>query len=264
MKFSWKKVYYRSIIFLLNNVITNFFLILFKKDSLIKKWRGNWEHYVYDEKKTLQENVGYSHIPGIQAAVDKSHVLFKEFIEKNVPANSRVLDIGCGTGLYLKDLPGGHVLYGIDLNSAFLDKAASVVPGAILIKGNYLNEVIDTRFDFIFSFGVFMYFERSRLDFFLDKINEQLSPGGIFYLQYSHAVHLKDLFYPDLSYIKHSPYFLEKKAAKKFDVIEHHHFYDDRKVKYYDDKHYFFPDGTNTRVDTVLNTYLLVLRKRNK
>lgn len=252
----------RILLISMNNIFLNYFLIMIKKDGMIKKWKNNWQSYKYDDGKSLQENVGYSHLPEIQKAVDLSHIKFKSFINTYVKPGARILDIGCGTGLYLNDFESQYQIWGIDLNPFFIEKAKEVVPKASLLTGDYLKTKIDQKMDFIYSFGVFMYFDRSKVNLFFNKVYSDLNVKGYFYLQYSQATYLKDLFYPDLSYIKYSPFFLEKRIDKtKFKIISHSHFFDDRQVKFFDKKRYYFPDGTKKRVDTIMNTYLLVLQK---
>lgn len=245
-----------------NNIPVNNLLVILKKDYLIKKIINNWAVKKYDHSKSPQENVGYSHIPAMQELVNKSHVILKEKINLYLHNRKSVLDIGCGTGLYLADFPSSFKLYGIDLNSHFLEVSKTIVPNAIVKQGNYLEEKFDTKFDAIISFGVLMYFEPSKIKILFKKLHDDLNDNGVLLIQYPQAMSIKDLYYPDLSYIKYSPDFLEKAFKPYFNILEHKHFYDERKIKSYDPVHYYYPDGQNKRLDTIQNTYLLVGQKK--
>lgn len=240
-------------------------LILFKLDHLPKEvlHRNDYQTRRYDETLSIQENVGYSHLPAIQKLVDKAQETLVEFTLKNVPEHTAILDIGCGTGIFLQRFNNkNYYQYGIDLNRSFLDKAELYLPKAHLFKGNYITSFKTPRkFNLICSFSVTMYIEPSRMRLFFDKIYNDLNPGGYVFIQYSQAMNFTDLFYPDLTYIKYSPRRINTIVSRKFIVVKHEHFYDGRKVGWFDNKHYYFPDGTNSRLDTLENSFLLILQK---
>ena len=48
------------LLFLLNNVVVNRFLIWVGKDNFIKKFKANWGKTTIDSSKSLQENVGFT------------------------------------------------------------------------------------------------------------------------------------------------------------------------------------------------------------
>ena len=146
------------------------------------------------------------------------------------------------------------------MSPTFIDKAKELAPTATFFKGDFLNYKFPVTFDFIFSFSVFQYIEVSALHSFFYKIATDLNNGGIFYMQYPHAVRYKDLFYPDLSYIKYSPELIEKIASKYLKIIQHQHYFDNRKVGKYDKQHYHYPNDDN-RTDTIQNMYLLIAQK---
>lgn len=253
----WKALFYRSI----NNVFINNILIILKKDGLIKQWIYNWETWGFDENKSLDENVGCSPYPEIIKAIEISHEKLNETVVKYCKPNDSIFDFGCGVGLYLQDFKKKYTLSAIDMNSKFIEKAKELVPDCTFYLGNYLKIIIDQKFDFIYSFSVFQYIERSKLRLFFDKIYQNLNKGGVCFISYPHATTFKDTLYPDLSYIRYSPKTIEKIVKKQFVIIEHKHFYDDRKVSRYDHNPYFFPDGNNNRLDTAMNCYLLILQK---
>jgi ubiquinone/menaquinone biosynthesis C-methylase UbiE len=63
-------------------------------------------------------------------------------------ATSRVLEIGCGTGAILSELPNQASLHGLDIDPAVLSQCRIHAPGASLVQGNarqlpYADETFD-------------------------------------------------------------------------------------------------------------------------
>ena len=261
----FKKLTHKIASIALNNPFTNWLLIALSLDHLPKELLSinNYSVRKYVDSLSPQENVGYSHIPAIQKLVDEAQNRLVDFANDNLKPGQAILDIGCGTGLFLSRFaPDKFYLYGIDLNRDFLDVAEKSLPKAHLFKANYVTQFIAPRkYYLICSFSVAMYIEPSRMKHFFDKIYNDLNPGGFVFIQYAHANNFTDLLYPDLTYVKHSPHRVTNIVKKRFNIIKHEHFYDGRIVNWYDDKHYYFPDGTNTRIDTLENSYLLILQK---
>ncbi len=249
-----------------NNVFINPVLVRLKKDNLPKIYlrQNDWALRKYQEDKTLQENVGCSHIIYIQNLVDDTHITFKRFVKENLKPGQSVFDIGCGTGLFLKDLEGmGLRLSGIDLNGPFLDKAKELVPDAALFKGSFFDKFETTeKYDLFACFSVLMYIEPSRLEEFFDKIHSLLNKDGLVFVQYAHALSKYDLLYPDITYVKYSPRKINKVVEGKFEIVKHEHFYYGHIADEYDKKRFYFPDGNKNRLDTIENSYLLILKKK--
>ncbi len=244
----------------------NRILVFLGVDYLAKNYlkHNDWAARKYQEDKTLQENVGCSHVTYIQNLVDDTHITFKRFVDANIKPTSTVLDIGCGTGLFLKDLEDKNLeLYGIDLNTAFLEKAKELVPAATYYSGSFFDKFErNNKFDLLSCFSVMMYIEPSRIEEFFDKMYALLNKDGFVFIQYIHALSYRDLLYPDITYTKYSPERIENIVAKKFSVVKHEHFYYSHKVGKYDLKRYYFPDGYKNRLDTIENSYLLILQKK--
>lgn len=260
-----KKLTHKIATIALNNPCTNWLLIAFSLDHLPKELLSinNYSIRKYIDSLSPQENVGYSHLPAIQKLVDNAQDRLVDFAHQNIKHGQAILDIGCGTGIFLSRFSADQFhLYGIDLNRDFLDVAEKSLPKAHLFNSNYVTHFDSPRkFNLICSFSVTMYIEPSRLELFFDKIYNDLNPGGYVFIQYSQAMKFIDLLYPNLTYIKYSPHRINKVVTKKFNVVKHEHFYDGRKVDWYDTKHYYFPDGTETRLDTLENSFLLILQK---
>jgi cyclopropane fatty-acyl-phospholipid synthase-like methyltransferase len=218
------------VLFLLNNCITNHFLIWIGKDHFIKRFGNDWSKNKLDASKTMQENVGFSHAPEVDLAVRKIHQYING-IEQNYLQNGQaVLDIGCGVGLYLKDFKNKQ-LYGTDLNADFIAVCQSELPTANLQFGDYLKVIFPTIvFDFIYSISVIEYIPPSKIQSFFDKVYSELKMGGIVAIQYPHALSWKDKYYSDLSYISYQPSTIELCLNDKFEILTHEHSFDQRKI----------------------------------
>lgn len=218
----------KLVLFILNNIVTNQFLILIGKDHIIKKYKANWSKVKYDNKRTLQENVGFSHEPEVTEAIEKVHRHVQHHCQIHQPKS--VLDIGCGTGLYLKDFSADIVKYGTDLSADFISQAKNVVPDGFFLVGDFITLNLPQRVDFVFSISVLEYVPPSKLSRFFEKIAGDLSENGVVLIQYPHATRSYELWYPDLSYVQYSPHLIEQKAGIFFDILDHFHSYDDRKM----------------------------------
>ncbi len=245
-----------------NVVVNNLIMIPFGIDDFIIKRNYKWESLKYDNNKTLQENVGYSHAPAIQQSRDIMAAELFEFAENKLQPNDKVLDIGCGTGLFLKALNLNKKKYGIDLNAEFLEKALQQNPGATLFQGDYLKYDFKEKFDFIYSVGVFMFVVPSTLDAFFKKTSELLKPGGYIYIQYPQALSISDVIYHDISYMRHAPLRIENSVGKYFNIISNKHAYKNEKVNYYDSKPNYFPGDTTKSKDSNQNTYVIIAQKK--
>jgi SAM-dependent methyltransferase len=70
------------------------------------------------------------------------------FRKAGLEAASRILEVGCGTGAILSELPKHVSLHGLDINSTALTQCQVHVPHASLVRGNalelpYSNEIFD-------------------------------------------------------------------------------------------------------------------------
>jgi len=88
----------------------------------------------------------------------------------------RLIDVGCGKGdflKYLRKINPGIELYGIDL----IDNQHT---GINFIKGDILDNLIEDKFDVIFSLAVIEHIDKPNL--FIEKIKELLSSQGVAFL----------------------------------------------------------------------------------
>jgi predicted TPR repeat methyltransferase len=173
---------------------------------------------------------------------------------------ARVLDIGCGPGLYLRDFPAAqHSVTGIDINPGMCQLARASVPHATILEGDFADVQPGSDFDLIYSIGVFVYICRMDVDRFFAKVHRSLRVGGMFFLNYQHALSLWDLAYPDLTYMQYSPLFVERMAKRYLEIVDHRHAFDDRRIGLYDSTPYRSLNPTTDR--TFLNASVLIARR---
>ncbi|UYQ63071.1 class I SAM-dependent DNA methyltransferase [Streptomyces peucetius] len=112
-----------------------------------------------------------------------------EWLTRSLPAGSRVLDLGCGTGLPTARqlVDAGFEVVGIDLSSGILELARQHVPEASF----HHLDIADLkpggpadlgRFDAIAAFFSLLMLPRAEIPVALGTIHHLLAPGGLFTL----------------------------------------------------------------------------------
>ena len=108
-------------------------------------------------------------------------------IHKRIKPGSRILDLGCGPGLYAERLSAlGHHVTGVDFSENSIEYARKRPETALYdIKykqANYLDLVYEAEFDLVMmiycDFGVLVPDDRKRL---IEVIHKALKPGGTFF-----------------------------------------------------------------------------------
>jgi SAM-dependent methyltransferase len=245
---------------IISNVFTNKFLIFFGLDNFLIKRINPYLSFKPSNDKSLQEIAGFSHRPEIDEVLLQNHKVLASTVQTYIPNGGKVLDIGCGPGLYLKDFGDKYVLYGQDISQSMIDIAKKELPRGNFINGNILDVELPRELDLIYCIGVLIYIPPSQLDKFFDKIFAHLNNGGILFLNYPHAISFFDLLYSDLTYVRYSPRKIEKIISKKFNILHHSHAVDNRVVNSYDKNPY---KSLNPEVDkTYRNSYLLIAQKK--
>jgi SAM-dependent methyltransferase len=219
-----------------------------------------WINYQPDPNKSHQENAGYSHIKDVQECIDKTHVLLKETVNKYLGTNkSNILDIGCGPGLYLKDFPTQHHLFGIDINKKMLALAKQTVPHANLFHGDFLKNKFEIKFEFIYSIGVIQYSPPDESNEFFNNVAHLLNTGGFVFISYPHAISENDILYPNMNFVHYSPNYLNDLIAKRFKLLQNRHLFDARVITDFDRSPY---KPLNPRTDrTYKNSSILIAQK---
>ncbi len=247
--------------FCTNNILLNNLLIHLKLETKFAPLRHRYKNFKTDHTKTLQEIAGFSLRPEINDYLSKSHADLQKTANQFFPEGARILEIGCGPGLYLKDFnTEKHKLFAIDITKDMLELAQKENPSCTFYYGHFMETPISQKFNFIYNVGVLMYFSRTQINAVFKKMADILHPKGLIYINYPHAIRYADIFYPDLTYIQYSPALIEKIAAKYFTVLNHHHAYDGRKVGAYDQTPY--KSENPERKTTYKNSYLLIAQKK--
>lgn len=246
-----------------NNVIVNNLAIGLGCEERVKQWQHPYRSFRPSANKSLQENAGFSDRPEINAAVEKTHAYLGKLARTALGAagrKPRILDIGCGPGLYLRDFCADEFdVTGLDLNPGMCEVARATAPHARVMQGEFLATPLEETFNLVYTVGTFIYIGRTQVDPFFAKVARLLAPGGLLFLNYQHALSAWDLLYPDLNYIQYSPLLVERSVSRHLTIVEHRHAFDDRTIGTYDRTPY---RSTNPKTDkTFLNSSVLIARK---
>lgn len=242
--------------FLTNNILVNNLLIALKLDTKKELSAGHWKAFKYDSKKSIQQNAGFSHTAEVEEALQKVKDKLVNTLQTNVSKDAKVLDLGCGPGIYMNLLKDHYQLTGVDISEEMLQSASSLLPNHKFYKGNFLSIEFEERFNAIYSISVLEYVPVSSLRSFFKKCSDLLENKGVLFIQYPHALKRSDLYYPDRNYINYSPEKISKIAGEYFTVIENKQSFDGRETCLYDEKPY------PTTSKTFKNGYLLIAVKK--
>lgn len=112
-----------------------------------------------------------------------------EWLLRSLPARSRILDLGCGTGVpTARQLTeGGHEVTGVDLSARMVTLAREHVPGATFhqldiaeLRPGGPHDV--GRFDAVTAFFSLLMLPRAEIPYALRLVHDLLVPGGLFAL----------------------------------------------------------------------------------
>jgi SAM-dependent methyltransferase len=139
-------------------------------------------------QRMLHEHLTQEHdAASRRATVIKKHI---KWIHNRLLAKkpSRILDLGCGPGLYCAELAAlGHVCHGIDFSPASIAHAVKTAPANCSYTLGDLRTVdFPTGFDLVlFIFGEFNVFKPAHAREILQKAHAALTPGGSILLELS-------------------------------------------------------------------------------
>jgi len=129
----------------------------------------------YDELAASYEDA-FSHDPGLQKFIQAALGL--------LPANSKVFDVGCGTGKPVSTTmaANGHRVQGIDLSPAMIELCRRQVPNGRFEAANMLEYHPTERIDADMIFTIFSLFclgGRKETALMVSKLYKWLKPNGI-------------------------------------------------------------------------------------
>jgi cyclopropane fatty-acyl-phospholipid synthase-like methyltransferase len=246
-----------------NNKWVNPVFYAFGIDGILNDYSQDYVDYEPDTTRSLQEIAGYADKPEINRALDSLHAQVKACIEEQMKLNNtdfRILELGCGPGLYLQDFRGKCKLTGIDVSKAMCKLAKVNVPEADIINDHFLRHPFTEKFDAIYSVGVLMYFSKSQVKKVFEKMHAILKPQGVVFISYPHAFREKDLSYHDYTYVHYSPQYIEQLVSPNFSILHHRHQDGKKKVTDYDRSPYIEPGNYDNR--SYVNNYIIILRKK--
>lgn len=239
-----------------NNRFVNNILIATGYDAKLQMAAKQWKLFSYNTSKTIQENAGFSHTKEVEEALTIVKQKLTNTLKTYISAGDKILDFGCGPGIYMSLLNKDYRPEGIDVSEAMLASAKKQLPENTFYHGNFLHTVFPTTYSAVYSISVLEYVPVSKIDEFFQKCASILNKDGIIFIQYPHALCKADLYYPDRNYINYSPALISRVASSYFEIIENKQSYDNRETCDYDTK----PYPTSSKVFT--NGYLLIAKKK--
>jgi predicted TPR repeat methyltransferase len=174
------------------------------------------------------EGIACSDVDGYKNEGDNQKVVeLVDNLAGIVPQPEAVLDIGCGTGRYLKQMevvwPGTH-LEGVDISGEIVEKfTCKLLPGVpIHVLDIEVDETfhIENRkkFDLVCMIGIIQVLSLKSVPGILDRVNELCKEGGYLYVQFNVETEEKK---SDVGYKRYSIDELETLLAKHgFTMIE--------------------------------------------
>lgn len=112
---------------------------------------------------------------------------FLEELAARLPADARVLDLGCGNGKKTARLADRFDVTGVDVSERQLALARVEAPNATLIHADFMELVAPAgTFDAITALYSIVHAPRQEHPALLDRIRRWLTPGGLFLASLSH------------------------------------------------------------------------------
>jgi len=143
-----------------------------------------------NKKKVTHIQKGVRKVLEIPGVYDLFHTLtggnkqrerhFKQYF--NLKAGSKVLDIGCGTGVLLKNLPDGVEYHGCDLEENYIEYLNEKFKGKGVFYCEKVGEVIREEwkgyFDVVNAHGLLHHLSNEDCDLLLETARLYLKEGG--------------------------------------------------------------------------------------
>jgi SAM-dependent methyltransferase len=106
----------------------------------------------------------------------------------HLPADARVLDLGCGNGAKIARLADRFEVVGVDISARQLQLARAAVPGASFIHADFAElDFPAEAFDAVTALYSIVHVPRDEQPDLLGRIRDWLKPGGLFLASMSHV-----------------------------------------------------------------------------
>ncbi len=118
-------------------------------------------------------------------SLELSHI-YDPFL-KLLPAQSRILDVGCGPGRDIKFFQSlGHDVTGLDPSKEMV-KLAKENTHTEIIHGSIQEINFNTNFDGLWACASLLHVQSNELNSVFDKISQILNPCGVFYCSFKNG-----------------------------------------------------------------------------
>ncbi len=133
---------------------------------------------------TIWDNIYKNYQKGGEAWATLSeeiHPLFKQFLERSTFEHENVLDIGCGTGKYLKMLQTvGFRTDGIDSSETAVEMTKNLLgdDSKIFCVDMFEFDIMENNYDLIISISTIHHGRKEQVQYLVDKIYGALMANG--------------------------------------------------------------------------------------
>jgi ubiquinone/menaquinone biosynthesis C-methylase UbiE len=141
--------------------------------------------YTNDEERRLMDGMAkdYDDMVGQKFNIPMAKALLDKVPVGEIPLESRILDLGCGTGI-ISDLIASHGYKHftlVDFSSGMLEaaKTKSRLRGARFILADITKELPDGKYDLVVSVMLFNTFDAKTTESILEKLKYHLKPKAI-------------------------------------------------------------------------------------
>tara|TARA_Y100000590_G_scaffold98485_3_gene112066 strand:- start:7460 stop:8488 length:1029 start_codon:yes stop_codon:yes gene_type:complete len=197
-----------------------------KIDNTKYRNKIGWD-FIWEKKGDVEDNNLFE-LNGYDSTDFNHEICFNEIIKLlNIPPNSRVLEIGCGAGLFSKLFCKEYDYFGIDYSSTLINKNINLVNSKVYNCEAKDLPFKDKYFDYVFSVGVFEYFPSK--DYMKDVIKEikRVTKHGVCILNIRNNTHQtkkkKHIIEGTFKHLIYSP-----EDFKDFNVLEANYEKNDR------------------------------------
>ena len=173
-----------------------------KKKIQQNKWKKIWVNKNLPTDCSLQDMIfanGFNTNFGYYSETQYRKLVSDFYDRTKFKKNSNVLDLGCGSGVFLfllKDIINSKY-YGIDYSPGLINNAKKIMPtGSFLCDDIISKNFNHITFDIIFSHSVFNYFPNKKyVDEVIDIWSKKLNPGGKLILMDLNNVKIKKQYH---------------------------------------------------------------------